>query len=351
MEMFELTLLLLAAVIISTFVDQVLPRVSLPLVQIGLGLILGLVLTNSSDAMISSDLFLVLLIAPLLFDESRKTDKVKLWKNIRPILSLAIGLVIAIVLVVGFVLHWIEPSITLAAAFALGAALGPTDAVAVSSLGKEMNMSDRQRSILSGESLLNDASGVVSFHFAIAAATTGAFSLIDASLTFVLDFFGGIAVGLVLGFLALLASRFMNRRGYENVTTHVVFEIFTPFVVYIIAEAIDVSGILAVVAAGLLITLVPQPVTATSAKLSITSESVWEVLVFVVNGIVFVLLGMQLPQAILPGWTSVSMNNALIIGASFLIVAVLFAVRFVWLLVMELCTADRAVSGRNCRAP
>ena len=110
-------------------------------------------------------------------------------------MSLAIGLVIVTVLVVGFVLNWIEPSIPLAAAFALGAALGPTDAVAVTALGKDIRLTGRQKSLLSGEALINDASGVVSFQFAIAAAVTGAFSLVDAAQSFAISFFGGIAIG------------------------------------------------------------------------------------------------------------------------------------------------------------
>lgn len=341
MELFELVMLLLLAILASSVLDQMLPRVSLPLVQIAVGVVAAFFVPGRSGFVMDSELFLVLLIAPLLFDESRNADKRAMWTNKGAIVSLAIGLVLVTVLAVGFVLHWIEPSIPLAAAFALGAALGPTDAVAVSSLSKEVKLSKRQETLLSGEALINDASGVVSFQFAIAAATTGAFSLVDASTSFVASFFGGIAMGLVLGGVAVLAMRFIRMRGYESVTTHVVFEVFTPFFVFMAAESIHVSGILAVVAAGLLTTFAPKPISSMTTKLELASSSVWDVLVFVANGVVFVLLGMELPQAILPGWNDFEMNNSLVIGASLTIVALLVVVRFLWIFVLDAMAQHR----------
>ncbi len=345
-ELLELVLLLLAAVLVSTVVDQLLPRVSLPLVQIAVGAVVALVASGHSFV-IDSELFLVLLIAPLLFDESRNANKRDLWKNKGSILSLAIGLVVATMLAVGFALHWLEPSIPLAAAFALGAALGPTDAVAVSSLSKDVALSKRQNALLSGEALINDASGVVSFQFAIAAATTGAFSLLDASVSFVVSFFGGILMGLVLGLVALAATRYIRNRGYDSVTVHVVLELFTPFIVFLAAENVGVSGILAVVAAGLLMSFAPAPVSSQGTRLSMTSSSVWEVVSFIANGVVFVLLGMELPQAIVPGWNDTEMDNGLVVVAALLITALLVAVRFVWVAVMEAFVKDAGTGRRR----
>ena len=204
MEMFELVLLLLGAVLVSTVLDQMMPRVSLPLVQIALGVVIIVLVGVPVQVDIDPELFLVLFIAPLLFDESRHASKRALWDNKGAILSLAVGLVLVTVLVVGFVLNWLEPTIPLAAAFALGAALGPTDAVAVTALGKDIRLSKRQNTLLSGEALINDASGVVSFQFAIAAAVTGAFSLAEAASTVAVSFFGGILLGLALGLVARL---------------------------------------------------------------------------------------------------------------------------------------------------
>ena len=346
MELLELILLLLAAVLVSTVVSQLLPRVSLPLVQIAIGAAVALLVQGGKGFVIDSELFLVLLIAPLLFDESRNADKAALWEHKGAILSLAIGLVLALVLAVGFTLHLIQPSIPLAAAFALGAALGPTDAVAVSSLAKDVTLSKRQESLLSGEALINDASGVVSFQFAIAAAVTGSFSLVSAGTSFLASFFGGIGLGLVLGAAALACTRIIRERGCETLTAHITFELFTPFVVFLLAEHAGVSGILAVVAAGLLMSFAPHPVSSYSTKLSLSSSAVWEVVAFVANGVVFVMLGMELPEAIVPGWTDTEMDNPLIIGSSVVITAVLVAVRLAWVLVMEALSRDEA-SGRR----
>ncbi len=340
MEMLEFVLLLLAAVLVSAVLDQMMPRVSLPLVQIAIGAIVILLVGTPVDVAIDPELFLVLFIAPLLFDESRHASKRGLWDNKGSIVSLAIGLVIVTVLVVGFVLNWIEPSIPLAAAFALGAALGPTDAVAVTALGKDIRLTGRQKSLLSGEALINDASGVVSFQFAIAAAVTGAFSLVNAAQSFAISFFGGIAIGLIAGFLALLAMKAIRGYGYESITVHVVFEVFTPFIVFLAAEHFGTSGILAVVAAGLLITLLPQKPTPVAARLKIASNSVWETLVFVINGVVFVMLGMQLPKAIMPSWRSDEVSSLLLCGLVLLVTALVVGVRFIWVLVMERCDSS-----------
>lgn len=335
MEMLEFVLLLLAAVLVSAVLDQVTPRVSLPLVQIALGAVIILLVGTPVDVAIDPELFLVLFIAPLLFDESRHASKRGLWDNKGAIVSLAVGLVLATVLVVGFVLNWLEPSIPLAAAFALGAALGPTDAVAVSALGKDIHLSSRQKSLLSGEALINDASGVVSFQFAIAAAITGSFSLANAAQSFAISFFGGIAVGLVVGLLAVLALGAIRSYGYESITVHVVFEVFTPFITFLAAEHFGTSGILAVVAAGLLIALMPHKPTPAAARLKLASNSVWEALVFVINGVVFVMLGMQLPKAVMPSWHSSETSSLLLCALVLLVTALVVGVRFLWVLIME----------------
>ena len=168
MATFELVLLLAVAVLLSSILDQVVPKISSPLIQIALGVIIAFLAITPVQINIDPELFLVLFIAPLLFSDAMESNKQNLWENKGVILAFAIGLVLIITLCVGFTLHAIVPSIPLAAAFALGAALGPTDAVAVASLRKEAQVDKRENSILQGECLLNDASGVVSFQFAIA---------------------------------------------------------------------------------------------------------------------------------------------------------------------------------------
>ncbi|WP_273090005.1 Na+/H+ antiporter [Cryptobacterium curtum] len=347
METFELVLILLACVILSAVLDQVVRRVSLPLAQIAIGLIAALILPAVNEVYIESELFLVLFIAPLLFNEAREANIRALWTNKGSILSLAIGLVLATVLVVGFTLNWIVPSIPLAAAFALAAALGPTDAAAVGALGSQVNLSRRQSTLLSGESLINDASGVVSFQFAIAAVTTGAFSASEAGGTFFVLFVGGIVAGLLFGFIATATSRILRRSGVENTTVHVLYEVFTPFIVFLLAEALDVSGILAVVAAGLVMSdRSPRLISTDLARQSMVSNSFWEVIVFLINGVIFVMLGMQLPQAVSPtfnGDFSFFELVGLVVGITFLVVLC----RFLWIAAMELIHRDEKTGERG----
>ncbi len=347
MEIFELVLFLIGAVLISAVLDQFLPRVSLPLVQIALGVVIAVLATSPIQVTVDSELFLVLFIAPLLFDEAQRADKQMLWRHKGSIVSLAVGLVLLLVLVVGFSLHWLVPSIPLAAAFALGAALGPTDAVAVAALSKDIHLTERQETLLSGESLINDASGVVSFQFAIAAAVTGAFSLLDATETFLIDFFGGLALGAVIGLLCYAVLGILRWRGIESTAVHMTFEVLMPFITYLAAEHVGVSGILAVVAAGITYTLSPRRLTPWSSRMAVTSSNVWEVLSFIINGVVFVLLGMQLPQATLPTWNDGNaFGLARLIGLVIVLTLIVEGMRFLWLLGMDFFGRDKTGSRR-----
>ncbi len=341
METIILGLLLLAAVLVSAVIDQLVPKISLPLIQIAMGLVIAIFAPSSIDIELDPGVFLVFFIAPLLYNEAKNTNKSLLWRDIRPILSLAIGLVIVTALIIGVVVHSVIPSITLAAAFALGGALGPTDAVAVSSLSDRVDIPERQKSVLKGELLLNDASGIVVFQFAIAAAITGEFSFGEAVGDFCFDFFGGLICGAVLGFLFNFIIRRIRAIGVENITFHVLFEVCMPFLIYLIADAINVSGVIAVVVAGLINVISPRMVGPSISRMNIVSSNVWEVLTFALNGIVFVLLGTQLPGAMSQTWGDVSINNGLLILFILLITFVLLGVRYIWTLGMELVHVHR----------
>ena len=337
MESFEIVLLLLGCVLVSSIFDQVFSRLAMPLVQIALGAVVGFFIVDDPSAVISEpEMFLLIFIAPLLFDESRHADKSALWKNKGHIISLAIGLVFITSLVVGFVLNLLVPSIPLAAAFALGAALGPTDAAAVAAMGKDVKLTDRQKSLLSGEALFNDASGVVAFEFAIAAAVTGAFSLLNATATFLFDFVGGVVVGLALAAIVMFVLGRVRSLGLETPTVFLLFEVIMPFFAYLTAEHFGVSGILAVVAAALFMKFYPSSLTLESSRYAVASENVWELLVFAINGIVFVLLGMKLPEVILPTWNSSGHEGgAWLIVLIVIITAIVIGVRFAWVVGME----------------
>lgn len=355
MEYLVIALLYVGAVLVSSVLDQFLRGVSLPLVQMAVGVAIYFFADLPIDVTINSELFLVMFIAPLLFDESRNISNRILWDNRNTVLSLAIALVVVSVLVVGFVLHWLVPSISLAAAFALGAALGPTDAVAVASLGKTVKLGSRQKASLLGEALLNDASGIVSFQFAIAAAVTGSFSLADASWTFVVEFVGGIVLGLFLGAIAFFIMQRIRRAGVESATVHVCFELFLPFFVYLVATRFHVSGILAVVAAGLLISYIPQRMTVRSrsfstfsTRLNIASESVWHLFSFVLNGVIFVNLGIVLSSTLAPALQENSADLFWIFSLVLILTAVIVGVRFLWILCADLLS-DNPETGKRMK--
>ena len=321
----------------SSLIDQIIPRVSLPLIQIAIGLLIAVVAGGDVEVTLDPELFLVMFIAPLLYDEAKHADKQALWRERKPVLSLAIGLVVATTLVIGFLLNAFVPSIPLAAAFALGAALGPTDAVAVSSLSKQVDIPKRQASMLKGELLLNDASGIVSFQFAIAAVVTGAFSLIDASVDFLVEFVGGLILGVLLGLLGNWVVKRARSIGVENTNFHVLFEVLIPFLIYLVANVCHVSGVIAVVVAGLINVTSPKGVIGPSvSRMNIVSGSVWHVLTYALNGIVFVLLGTQLPLAMQDTWENVRITNSTLILLVFGLTFVLLATRFLWVLAMDL---------------
>ena len=227
------------------------------------------------------------------------------------------------------------PSIPLAAAFALASALGPTDAATVTALKSNIHLTHRQQTLLSGESLINDASGVVAFQFSVATAVTGAFSLVDAAGSFTVLFVGGVAMGIVTGFAFSAINAMLGRLGYEDTVANVLYEVLTPFLVYLLAETFHVSGVLAVVAAGLVIALPRGQSNKTLlARQKLVSDSTWKVISFLINGTIFVFLGMQLPLAVLPG-TNGGLNILQILGIVVAITLFMHGVRFAWLYVLE----------------
>ena len=355
LETFEFVLIVLTCVAASSVIDKFV-NVSIPVIQVVIGLLVALVLPSVQEVHLESELFMLLFIAPLLFNETRETNIRALLLNLNSILSLAIALVVVSVLSVGYALHLMVPSIPLAAAFALASALGPTDAATVTALKSNIHLTHRQQTLLSGESLINDASGVVAFQFSVAAAVTGAFSLVDAAGSFTVLFVGGVAMGIVTGFAFSAINAMLGRLGYEDTVANVLYEVLTPFLVYLLAETFHVSGVLAVVAAGLVIALPRrQSNKALFARQKLVSDSTWKVISFLINGTIFVFLGMQLPLAVLPG-TNGGLNILQILGIVVVITLFMHGVRFAWLYALEthklhkgghLCTGKDAVNGEN----
>ncbi|MGE8150850.1 Na+/H+ antiporter [Pseudomonas vancouverensis] len=321
-------LILLMLVSVSRLIGRVIP-LPLPLVQIAAGALLAWP-TLGLHVALDPELFLFLFLPPLLFSDGWRMPKREFWHLRGPILTLAVGLVLFTVVGAGYFIHWLLPGVPLAVAFALAAVLSPTDAVAVSAIARN-RLPTPLMHILQGEALMNDASGLVTFKFALVASITGVFSLANASLTFVLVAVGGLAVGVALSWLVGRLRAWMIARGWDDPATHVVFMLLLPFAAYVLAERVGVSGILSAVAAGMMqswLDLLPRQ---TNTRL--LNRSVWSLLEFAFNGLIFLLLGLQLPdiiKAVASHETSLwptLLYRALDVAAIFLVLVVL---RFVW---------------------
>lgn len=332
METITLVLTLLFAVVVSGILARLLPLpIPRPLVQIALGAGVGLV----ADWRVTLDpeIFFLLFLPPLLFLDGWRIPREDLVKDRSTILQLALGLVVFTVLGMGFFINWMIPAMPLAVAFALAAVVSPTDPIAVSAITQRAPIPKRMMHILEGESLLNDASGLVCLRFAIAAALTGAFSLRDAAVDFLWIAIGGVAVGTGLTWLIGWAKAIVARRLGEESGSQILISLLIPFGAYLIAERLHCSGILAAVAAGLTMGFVETRGN-TLAITRIRRTTVWDMIQFTANGIIFVLLGEQLPTILAgaaatvrltghhePGWLAIY-----VVGINF----GLAALRFLW---------------------
>ncbi|MBI3043138.1 MAG: Na+/H+ antiporter [Betaproteobacteria bacterium] len=264
---------------------------------------------------------LVLVLPPILYQAALLTSWRDFKANIRWISLLAVGLVIATTLVVGSALKFLVPDIPWAAAFALGAIVSPPDAVAATAILSRLSIPRRVVTVLEGESLVNDASGLVLYKFAVAAVLTGAFSLLDASVQFVGVSIGGILIGVLMGWVFVFVHRHLGDTLIEVLTT-----LLVPYFVYIAAESVHASGVLAVVAAGLVRGRYSPEIV--SAEMRIIARSAWNLTVFLLNSLVFILIGVQL-SGIAERLTGYTPAQLVLDGALVAVVAIL--VRFAWI--------------------
>jgi CPA1 family monovalent cation:H+ antiporter len=286
---------------------------------------------------------LVLVLPPILYQAALLTSWRDFKANIRPISLLAIGLVIATTLVVGGALKFLVPDIPWAAAFVLGAIVSPPDAVAATAILSRLNIPRRVVTVLEGESLVNDASGLVLYKFAVAAVLTGTFSLLEASVQFAGVSTGGVVIGALMGFLFIFIHRHLGDTFIEVLTSMLV-----PYIAYIAAESLHASGVLAVVAAGLVRgRYAPEIV---SADMRIMARSAWNLLVFLLNSLVFILIGIQLSGVAgrLSGYTPWQL---FLYGTLISVMAIL--VRFAWIYLATYLPRllSRSAQGRGPAPP
>ncbi|WP_136622069.1 MULTISPECIES: Na+/H+ antiporter [Mesorhizobium] len=322
-------------------------RVPLPVLQIAIGAALAWPV-RGIHVEIDPELFLLVFIPPLLFGDAYGAPKRELMALRGPILDLAIGLVFFTIVGFGYALHWLVPSIPLVVAFALAAVLSPTDAVAVSSIVDKNVVPARLMHILEGESLLNDASGLVMFRFAVAAALTGSFSFAAASLSFLYAVAAGILIGVAALFVAAKLLQLLNRIGGVPAEAQVLVMILLPFIAYLGAEHIGASGILAAVTAGLL-TGGSGVFRFLGVSARMQTMSLWTTLSFVFNGALFIVLGLQLPGIIRHVPPELMSLHPIIqpIATVIALTLCLIALRFLWMWVGDIAAGIAARLGKR----
>jgi CPA1 family monovalent cation:H+ antiporter len=301
------TVIILLAVV--TVLAQITDRVKIPypillvLAGMGIGFIPGLPRISLHPEIV----FLVFL-PPILYEAAWTTSWPEFKAAKRPITLLAIGCVIFTTCAVAWIAHTFIPELAWAEAFVLGAIISPPDAVAAAASTKGLSVPKRVVTILEGESLVNDATGLIAYKYAVAAVVTGSFYFWEAGAKFFLVAVGGILLGLALA----RVFKWIHKITPDNPTTDTTLTFITPFIVYLIAESIHISGVLAVVTCGLYLSWNSSEIFSQQTRLQ--SYGTWKTAIFILNGIVFIFIGLQLPL-ILENINDISFQTLLIYGA------------------------------------
>lgn len=295
-------------------------RVSYPIFLVLGGLAIGFV-PGMPRIALSPEIAFLIFLPPLLYEAAWFTSWYEFWRWKRPIASLAFGLVFFTSLAVAYFSSWLIPGFTLAFGFLLGGIISPPDAVAAQSVLKGMKLPKRLTTILEGESLVNDASSLIVFRFAIAAILTGQFVFQTAVFNFFVAAIMGIVVGVVIGAVFYAIHKYLP----TTPSVDTILTLMTPYIMYLTAEQFHFSGVLAVVSGGLFLSFRSHAIF--DYRTRIQTISVWSALIFLLNGLVFILIGLQLP-VIIDGLGEYSVGEAIYYGI--LITLVTIVIRILW---------------------
>ncbi|MCD6011489.1 MAG: Na+/H+ antiporter [Flavipsychrobacter sp.] len=313
-----IVLLLVVIIVLSAFVEWL--KIPQATMLVFAGLIIGF-LPHVPELVLKPDAVFLVFLPPLLYTAAWRLSWHDFRAERRSILSLATGLVFFSVVTIAVVAHYFIPGFSWQLGFLLGAVISPPDAVAATSVTRGLNLNRRVVSILEGESLVNDASALVAYRYAIASIVTGSFVMWQASVQFIWVALGGVGIGLALGWL----FRHGHKRITDNATLEVALTLLTPYVAYLLAEHFHASGVLAVVTAGLYLSHRSHESITFQTRMQATS--VWITIEFLLTGFVFILIGMQLPS-IVKNIETDSLLQAF--GYGVLITTVAILVRILW---------------------
>ena len=322
MQSFEVVLFILVILIgLSAIADKI--KLPYPILLVGVGLIIGFTPQLPVLALNPEIIFLIFL-PPLLYDAAFKTSWHEFKTAIRPISTLAITLVFFTTFSVAAAAHYLIPGFSWPLAFVLGAIVSPPDAVAATGITKGLGLNKRVITILEGESLLNDASALIAYRYAVTAVTTGVFVFWKAGVEFLLVAGGGILAGIIIGYIFIL----IHKKITHNAIVETSLTLLAPYIAYLTAEKMHVSGVLSVVCAGLLLTWRAPEIFSYQTRMR--TGVVWDTIIFLLNGVVFILIGLQLPVIMneIKGHSTLNL-----LGYGLLISLVTIIVRIVWVIV------------------
>lgn len=326
---YSLTLLIVAT-IIANIIYTMFPTIPLTFYQIACGLVLSL-LPFFQNYSLEPEIFMLLVIAPLMFNDGQNTSGDHFRRSFRQIFNLAAILAITTAVIIGVVAHTLLPLVPLALCFAVAAIVTPTDSVALQSITKDIELPINVSNALENESLFNDASGIVIFNLALASFISGDFSFSEGLTQFLVSFFGGLIIGAVAGLIFVKIQTVLVNKSMDTASVIVPFSIMTPIAIYLVAEELETSGILAVVAAGIVYGINQSRLKLTSTNVRLVTNATWGIISSLLNGIVFVLLGVTLPKIIrkmLPYSTTAIIK---LVMDSLVIYMVMLLIRFIWI--------------------
>lgn len=347
MNLLTIVLLLMLGLLISSVVSHYIPFIPTALTQVIFGIIIAIVSGNYTFE-IEAEWFLILFVAPLLYNDGKHFSREELWGMRTQIVGNAFILVILTTLGCGFVIHWLIPGLPLAAALALAAILSPTDPVAVSGIAKRISIPEKVMVLVKGESLINDASGLVAFKYALAAAVTGYFSMKEALIDFSYTFLVGAIAGVILGLLITFIRFRLRSNGINDSIFHSLLQIISPFGIYIITEDIlHASGVIAVVAAGIMHSIIKEHIEIQMAEVEVLTENTWSVVLYVLTGFVFLLLGMDIPSAMVDTISAPEIGNWKAFGYIVVISFTVLGIRFLWTLFSSFYNSHLGKNNKN----
>lgn len=330
MDILFTIILMLTIVLASNVINKFIPQIASPIIQILLGLLFAL-FNGSFHLTIESELLFALFVAPLVYYSGRMINRKIMWQIKKEIANMAILLVFISCITVGFLLHAVIPVISIASGIVLIASLGPTDDVAIDTIERNYKIPGSLLELLKGESVFNDVSSIIIFQIGLEMIESGSFSIGGSILEFLKMSLGGIFIGALCSVIKGLFTRWLCSQGIVNQTTHVLTGILTPVFIYCLAEHIGVSGILAIFISGLISPMDYPTDNPDVAQITFSINNIWDIASFTLEGLVFIILGMEIPGITSLLWnSSFSVNTTFIFAAVAICFTALLFIRFAW---------------------